>query len=490
MDALITVPLWLFILLCALAVLAALDRLLMPSVRWYLRRRVKRVVDELNSRLQLRLEPFKLTRRELLIDRLMYDPDVIRFAEEWAQREGLRRDEVMAKVSRYAQEIVPAFNTYAYFRIGTRLAKGLAQMLYRVRLGYADDAGLSAIPRNASVVFVMNHRSNMDYVLVPYLVATHSALSYAVGEWARVWPLQALIRSLGAYFVRRDSGDPLYRKVLARYVHMATRGGVVQAVFPEGGLSRDGKLRAPRLGLLAYIVKAFDPDGERELVFVPVGINYDRVFEDRSLVRDLDEQSEHRGRAYAVFKSLGFVFHNLGLAARRRWHRFGYAGVRVGEPVFLRDYLQRHEIDFRAMSEAEAFAAVERLGSELMAHVGRAIPVLPVSLVATVMVESSEPLSEFELKGRVLDLVARLAARGAHVHVPRADQDYAVQVGLRMLTLRRLVQEDEAGLYSARKTELALLRYYANAIAHLLDEEDPLTGETSAQQEKKGPEPK
>ncbi len=480
MDALITVPFWLFFLLCALAVLATLDRLLMPSVRWYLRRRVKRVIDELNSRLQLRLEPFKLTRRELLIDRLVYDPDVIRFAEEWAQREGLRRDEVMATVSRYAKEIVPAFNTYAYFAIGYRLAKGLAQMLYRVRLGYADDAGLSAIPRNASVVFVMNHRSNMDYVLVPYLVATHSALSYAVGEWARVWPLQALVRSLGAYFVRRNSGDPLYRKVLARYVHMATRGGVVQAVFPEGGLSRDGKLRAPRLGLLAYIVKAFDPDGERELVFVPVGINYDRVFEDRTLVRDLDAQSERRGRVYAVIKTLKFVLHNLGLAARRRWHRFGYAGVRVGEPVFLRDYLKRHGIDFRAMSEAEAFAAVERLGSELMAYVGRAIPVLPVSLVARVMVESSEPLSEFELKGRVLDLVARLATRGAHVHVPRADQDYAVQVGLRMLTLRRLVQEDKAGLYAACKTELALLRYYANAIGHLLDEEDPLAGETSA----------
>lgn len=480
MDAPITLPFWLFVLLCALAVLATLDRLLMPSVRWYLRRRVNRVIDELNSRLQLRLEPFKLTRRELLIDRLMYDPEVIRFTEEWAQSEGVRRDEAMARVNRYAKEIVPAFSTYAYFGIGYRLAKALAQMLYRVRLGYADDAGLSTIPSNASVVFVMNHRSNMDYVLVPYLVATHSALSYAVGEWARIWPLQTLIRSLGAFFVRRNSGDPLYRKVLARYVHMATQGGVVQAVFPEGGLSRNGKLRAPRLGLLAYIVKAFDPDGERELVFVPVGINYDRVLEDRSLVRQMEAQSERRGRVYAVFKTFGFVMHNLWLAARRRWHRFGYAGVRVGEPVFLRDYLKRQGIDFRTMSEAEAFTAVERLGHELMAHVGRAIPVLPVSLVARVMVESSEPLSEFELKGRVLDLVSRLAARGAHIHVPRADQDYAVQVGLRMLTLRRLVQEDEAGLYAARESELLLLRYYANAIAHLLDEEDPLAGETAA----------
>ena len=109
------------------------------------------------------------------------------------------------------------------------------------------------------MVFVINHRSNMDYVLVTYLVSESSALSYAVGEWARVWALQSLIRAMGGYFVRRDSSNALYRKVLARYVHMATASGVAQAVFPEGGLTRDGALRPPKLGLLSYMVSGFDP---------------------------------------------------------------------------------------------------------------------------------------------------------------------------------------------------------------------------------------
>ena len=38
---------------------------------------------------------------------------------------------------------------------------------------------------------------------------------------------------MGGYFVRRDSSNPLYRKVLARYVHMATASGV-----DAGGVSR------------------------------------------------------------------------------------------------------------------------------------------------------------------------------------------------------------------------------------------------------------
>ena len=49
----------------------------------------------------------------------------------------------------------------------------------------------------------------------------------------------------------------------------------------------------------------------------------------------------------------------------------------------------------------------------------------------------------------------------------RRDLDYALDVGLRMLMLRHLVDEYD-GLYSARLEELPVLRYYANSIAHLL----------------------
>ena len=69
---------------------------------------------------------------------------------------------------------------------------------------------------------------------------------------------------------------------------------MTQAVFPEGGLSRDGRLRPPKLGILDYMVRSFDPAGERDIVFVPVGINYDRIFEDRSFLRELDPTAPKR----------------------------------------------------------------------------------------------------------------------------------------------------------------------------------------------------
>ena len=107
------------------------------------------------------------------------------------------------------------------------------------------------------------------------------------------------------------------------------------------------------------------------------------------------------------------------------------------------------------------------LGAELMQAVGRVVPVVPVALMATVFVRHPErALSELELKAEVAPLVAALEARGAHLYVPRGDFDYALTVGLRMLRLRRLV-EDRDGLYQARSSELELLRYYSNSIAHL-----------------------
>src|SRR5262249_41447050 len=144
---------------------------------------------------------------------------------------------------------------------------------------------------DATVVFVMNHRSNMDYILAAYLAADQAALSYAVGEWARIWPLSALVRAMGAYFVRRNSKDELYRRVLERYIATATEAGVPQALFPEGGLTRDGLMREPRLGVIDYMMRGFRIEGERDLVFVPLGINYDRVLEDRSLLRALDPEA-------------------------------------------------------------------------------------------------------------------------------------------------------------------------------------------------------
>ncbi|MBE0569902.1 MAG: 1-acyl-sn-glycerol-3-phosphate acyltransferase [Deltaproteobacteria bacterium] len=468
MTGTVTLPAWVVAVLALLAALWALDRLLVPGARWFVRRRVNTVLEEIGKRLPLEIRPFTLTKRQVLIDRLTYDAKVLEFADAHAREAGTPREVSMALVQKYAKEIVPAFNAYAYFRIGYWLARRTARALYRVRVGFTDEEGLAGVDPSASVVFVMNHRSNMDYILVAYLAATRTALSYAVGEWARIWPLQGLVRSLGAYFIRRDSRDPLYRLVLERYVAMATEGGVVQAIYPEGGLTKDGAMRPPRLGLIDYMTRSFDPNGARDIVFIPVGINYDRTFEDRSQLLAQSGEAPRRGIGFAAATAFRFVLRNVFRMLRGQWYRFGYACVNFGTPLSMRKYCRERGIDPRALPREERFREVQTLADTLMGAVGKVVPVLPVSLVATVLLRNPEARrSELEIKAEALRLIGELEGAGAHVYIPRADQDYAVAVGVRMLTLRKLVSEKE-GMYSTIPEEHPLLRYYANSIRHLL----------------------
>jgi glycerol-3-phosphate O-acyltransferase len=477
----VAVPLWLMLIVSALALWAVLDHVLLPALRAVMRRRFNRSIEDLNARLRVRIQPFKLAKRQALIDQLIFDPEVLRAVEAYAAENKVPREAAQQRVRRYAQEIVPSFSAYAYFGIGTRAARWLSTFLYRVRLGYLDEQAMAAADPDSAVIFVINHRSNMDYVLVTYMASSSSALSYAVGEWARVWLLQNLIRSMGAYFVRRDSREPLYRKVLSRYVHLAIAGGLTQAMFPEGGLTRDGRLRPPKLGLLSYMVSSFDPKGPRDAVFVPVGINYDRVIEDRVQVAALTTPEGEKPRfKFSPAMLIGYLASSVKLRLQGKLYRYGYACVSFGKPISLRHYVTERGIDFRMLDEGRRFAEIERLGETLMQKVGEVVPALPVSLVATVVLGAGKPLSALELKGEVAELMARLTARGAHIHIPRADQDYAVEVGLRMLLLRHFVLE-ENGLYRANPGEEILLRYYANSIAHLTRDTQTLATPAAAE---------
>ena len=462
MTRMVELPLWLLILVLAFAIVTFASHFLFPSVRWFFRKRLERAVAQLNEKLERPIEPFKLARRYDMVQRLSYDPEVAKAIVEHARNSGVPEQVAFEQAQRYAKEIVPRFSATAYFGFGIWIAKLLSRAFYRVRLGAFDEARLGEIDAESTVVFVMNHRSNMDYVLVTWLAAERSHLSYAVGEWARVWPLRTLIRSMGAYFIRRKSRNALYRKVLSRYVRLATDGGVTQAMFPEGGLSLNGTVGGPKLGLLSYLVQDFDPEVNRNVVFVPVAMNYDRVLEDRVLVTaDIKGNRRFGLRFKYVARHVGRHFWQR---VTGKFHRFGYASVSFGEPLSLESFL--------AGNVEKNDDVLEDLGEELMSRIRDVVPVLPVPLVAAIMLEG-DALTRSQIEARFKDLIADMEGHGAHVHLPRDDLAYAAEVGLRLLKLRKLIVEEgegDAATFSINQPDRLILAYYANSIAHLSDQ--------------------
>ncbi|NOD34987.1 MULTISPECIES: 1-acyl-sn-glycerol-3-phosphate acyltransferase [unclassified Ruegeria] len=449
MTQTVELPLWLFLLIVVFAMVTFASHFLFPSVRWFFRRRLERAVSRLNQRLQRPIQPFKLARRHDMIQRLIYDPQVGQAVQQHAQDEGIPEAVAFEKARRYAREIVPSFSAFAYFSFAIRLARLLSNTFYEVRLGYKDEAAIKNIDPDATVVFVMNHRSNMDYVLVTYLAAQQSALSYAVGEWARVWPLSRLIRAMGAYFIRRKSGSELYRQVLSCYVRHATEAGVTQAMFPEGGLSLTGALGRPKLGLLKYIMDGTSPEG-RDVVFVPVALNYDRVLEDTILTRAaLGSERRFRARIGVISR---WILKQIWRRLIGRYKRFGVASVRYGVPISLKE--------FRVVNDDDVMTDLAR---ELMQRIGQAIPLVPAP-AACLLLQQKGSSSEKVVRSQILSMLAE----DGHA----SDQDEAaVENALNQLVERRILsrQGDNLALSGQRED---LLEYYAASAPNHRDSEN------------------
>ncbi|MBF9043437.1 glycerol-3-phosphate acyltransferase [Rhodobacterales bacterium HKCCE4037] len=455
MNAPITMPLWLFVLILLFAAVTFASHFLFPSVRWFLRRRLEAAVARLNTRLKRPIQPFKLARRMDTVRRLVYDPEVAQAIADYAHDNKVREDVAAEQAERYAREIVPGFSAFTYFAFGIRVARWLSQSLYRVRLTNPNDEALEAIPSESTVIFVMNHRSNMDYVLVTWLVAERSALAYAVGEWARVWPLRSLVRAMGGYFIRRRHNNPLYRKVLARYVQMATENGVTQAIFPEGGLSRTGGLGKPKLGLISYILDGFTPGKSRDVVFVPVALNYDRVMEDRNLIAA--QSGGTAGFRFSLLPIFRYLRRQIWHRITRKFHRYGYAAVSFGTPLSLTEFMTQDLVD-----------PPQALGEDLMSRIAAVVPIVPVPLVAHALRDGH--VTAEALDAAIDARIARAEMHGTGIHLARDDLQYTIEAGLRALEERGFIDrdsDDEAILITERGQPV--IDYYAASVAHLLD---------------------
>ena len=417
-----------------------------------------------------RIDRYKLARRAYVRAELLADPAIIDAVRHHALEKEIAEADAWHRVDDYIDEIVPFFNIIAYYHLGYRAAGWLLNLFYKVSVEYEDRDRNARLPRDAVLIYLMNHRSNADYVLVSYALAGDVAISYAVGEWARAFPLEHLFKSFGAYFIRRRYREALYHTVLERYVQLITREGVTQGIFLEGGLTRDGRLRSPKIGLLDYVIGiARDPAYRSRLFVVPVAVNYDRVLEDRSLLRELAvaDGGARPSKATQFGEVLHYLWWNSARLATRRWKRYGRAAVTVGAPMPLAGWFDRERGLFD-LPRADRLGRVQALCDEVMVQIGQIVPVTPVPL-ACAAIQSID--REFIPRALLLDRMNEMRAVLVELNgrVIRADRDIAEtwERAWRMLRMRRVLHETGDG-YTLLPRNRALVQYYANSIAHLL----------------------
>ena len=193
-----------------------------------------------------------------------------------------------------------------------------------------------AAVREKTVVIVPMHRSHLDYIILssalyqsrinPPIVAAGVNLSF--------WPVGFFIRSLGAYFVKRNARhDRLHAMLVRRYVTYLVKRGHLQEFFIEGGRSRSGKMRPPKVGILSIIIDAFLKGLRRDILFVPVSISYENVIEEKAFGDENTGRSKQKENFVALLKASS-IFRK----------KYGEVSVHFGSPLSL----QKFTSEFRA----------------------------------------------------------------------------------------------------------------------------------------------
>lgn len=477
-------------------------------VRWLVVRRVRiswgKSATGFVRKHRIRLESARFIDRVWIREALAQDPRIETAMAKLAADGTRSVRELRSQVDAYVEEIAPFFSLSAYYRLGPMIAKRVVDFCFELVFSPgAFDAQLAKVPADAVRVYVINHRANMDPLVLAYGLLRHVPMSYAVGEWALVWPLHTLFRAFGSYFVRRGEKDPLYHAVLERFVQLLAGQGAVTGFFPEGALSRDGALRRPRTGLLEYIIGLRHDHPDQDIAFMPVGLNYDRVLEDRYLMGDREKPTRKQAFAERLARVAGVLFWaprlviaNLLRVATRSHQKFGYAALTFGEPLLLSDW--PGGLGLHLLPTDERKAGVEALADELLnRRIGPVVPATPVPIYATAVLREG-PTDDAAIRGRVREVLAELRARNVPLALGRAfdelrkkrepderpgihpafdeallddeEADQVTSLASTLLTRRSLLRKVVTPAGPGHETQAPdapeVLRYYANSIRH------------------------
>jgi 1-acyl-sn-glycerol-3-phosphate acyltransferase len=292
-----------------------------------LARRLK--VDFYRNLKLVRGTPFQSieTQERLLLAGAEFEREVeIVASRQKESTEAIRRK---ARRSFYSMAANPTSSIYV---IGAPIVRFLIRRLFNSVLATGIDR-LVATNKEHTVIIVPMHRSHLDYILVgsklyesnlnPPVVAAGVNLSF--------WPIGYIIRSFGGYFVKRNArSDRIHTMLLRRYVAYLVKRGHLHEFFIEGGRSRNGRMRAPRLGLLSIMVSAYLKGQRREIAFVPVSITYENVIEDAVFGEENTGQGKKK-------ESLGSLLAARDLLGKR----YGEVILNFGAPISLAAAVER-----------------------------------------------------------------------------------------------------------------------------------------------------
>ncbi len=410
------------------------------------------------------LGPALLPRRQVKA-LVLENEELTQVIRRLARERGVAPEKLRKEAAGYFDEMAADFNgilfgivAYFFIKIWNRMFSGL------VPIGF--DEVVEKVRRHP-VVLVPCHRSHFDYLIISYLFHQHfvSPPHIAAGINMAFWPMGALFRASGAYFIRRSFGDnELYKTVFKQYLKFLIRDGYTQEFFIEGGRSRTGKIMTPRLGMLSAIVNAYLAGVRSDLYLVPVSIHYGRIVEEESYQRELSGAEKERESFGALLRARRFLR-----------QRYGQVYLSFAEPMSLHDLLGDRKQVFaqgagRPEVEEEKRRFVQKLGFQILREVNRCSVAGATSVSATVLLGAARGGKRYsEYVAQANALAAYVKHRGIipTASLERNIGDFRESLGfLSTSGLIEIIRRGREEIIVARDDKRLALDFYKNNLIH------------------------
>jgi len=352
-----------------------------------------------------------------------------------------------------------------------------ATWIFRKLFASIETSGMERVSHYAkdqAVVLVPSHRSYFDFLILTWLFYGQHTMPPHIASRDNMafGPFGFIFRRAGAFFMRKSFDDPLYKAVFRGYLAYLVKEGFTQEFFIEGGRSRTGKSMAPRMGMLNWNIQAFLDSGRKDLIFVPVGITYERLVEEGAMIDELEGGGKQQESMVALVQ-----------ARKVLQRRFGSVFLCFGEAVSLAKALEGHEHLFRTGSGSDvveddpAIVAgrrdfTERLANDLVERINWSIVANATSVAACALLgEPRRGLFRHELVRRMAEVVELLKLQDVRLTPAFAADEPEFEESISFLLRSGLIksEDDPRGeiLYFEDSTRRALV-VYRNTLFHFL----------------------
>ncbi|GGX64480.1 glycerol-3-phosphate 1-O-acyltransferase PlsB [Saccharospirillum salsuginis] len=405
-----------------------------------------------------------LSHRRVLIQQLLNSPPVRKAIDQHARSKGVSREKAERLAARHATNIA-ADVSYNVIRVMDVLLTWLWNRIYNGVLIRGLDR-VRKLAEDHEIVYVPCHRSHMDYLLLSYSLYKQglNVPHIAAGDNLNMPVVGGILRRGGAFFLRRRfGGDKLYTAVFNEYIHSVFSRGYPVEYFIEGGRSRTGRMRSPATGTVAMTVRSHLRDHSRPIVFIPVYIGYEKVFESRSYLSELQGKEKKKENLFDLVKSV------------RRLKNYGQVYLNFGEPLRLIKRLNEEHPDWVQQSYGPEdrpswiVPFVDGLARDIVTRINAAAALNPINMIALTLLATSRQAIDGALLNRQLKLLIDLQQHqpySPYMTLPEGTPDDWISYAMSMGMLHQIPQK-LGDLYGLDSQNAVLLSYYRNNVQHL-----------------------